>query len=168
MSNHSTSNSLWQFMLGTYAQAGVKELCLRAQNEYGIDVLLLLMDAWLKKEKLAWPNQSELQQYLSWRQQMIIPLRALRMSLVKDEEPLRSQLLTAELSAEKKGVAFLTSAHANSAEVNAEHFLEKNFVFFNNDLNDTSKDIKQFELPASQLFYTLFTEQLILNTNKSV
>ena len=139
-------------MLSIYAQAGVKELCLRAQNEYGIDVLLLLMDAWLKKEKLAWPKQTDLQAYLTWRKQMIIPLRALRMSLVKDDEPLRSQLLTAELSAEKKGVTLLSNAQTSSvatSEPNTQGFLNKAVVFFEDKDTENSAD-----------FYRLFTKQM--------
>lgn len=149
-------------MLSTYAQAGVKELCLRAQNEYGIDVLLLLMDAWLKKEKLAWPKQTELQAYLTWREQMIVPLRALRMSLVKDDEPLRSQLLTAELSAEKNGVALLSAAQVVSTTENIEHFLEKNFVFFNGALDGSNQAAKAAASNNAQCFYELFYKHLAI------
>lgn len=147
-------------MLSTYAQVGVKELCLRAQNEYGIDVLLLLMDVWLKKEYLAWPNQSELQAYLAWRKQMIVPLRALRMSLAKDDEPLRSQLLTAELSAEKNGVALLSTARVTSTTESIEHFLEKNFVFFNQALDGANQAYTAAATNETQRFYELFYKHL--------
>lgn len=156
MSNSSSSHSLWQFMLNTYAKAGVKEQCLRAQNEYGLDVLLLLMDVWLKKENLAWPKQSELQAYLAWRKQMIVPLRALRMSLAKDEEPLRSQLLTAELSVEKKGVALLSCAQPNTDEIKPTHFLEKDYVFF----TAVNTDFVLVDIKDAHGFYELFTKLL--------
>lgn len=119
-------------MLRTYAQRGIKQLCLQAQNEQGLDVLLLLMDAWLKKESLAWPKQAELQAYLTWREQMIVPLRKLRMSISKEQEPLRSELLTAELSSEKHGVSLLASVavKAQAERATGERFVDKAFVFF--------------------------------------
>lgn len=149
-------------MLSIYAQAGVKELCLRAQNEYGIDVLLLLMDAWLKKEKRPWPKQSDLQAYLTWREQMIVPLRALRMSIEKDDEPLRSQLLTAELSAEKNGVVLLSAAAAQRVATTecTEYFLEKSFVFFNDALNNVNQASKATATNEAQRFYELFYKHL--------
>lgn len=160
MSNRPPSNSLWQFMLSTYAKVGVKELCLRAQNEYGIDVLLLLMDAWLKQENRAWPQPSELQAYLGWREQMIIPLRTLRMRLAKDQEPLRSQLLTAELSAEKHGVVLLAQAQANSVDVDKNDFLEQGFVFLTAGANSSSAYVAGVARKEAQSFYALFSEQL--------
>lgn len=149
MSDKNFTNPLWQFMLTTYAKAGVKELCLSAQNDYGLDVLLLLLDAWLRQEKHAWPEAPELQEYLHWREQMIVPVRTLRMSLNKQQEPLRSQLLTAELSAEKQGVALLYAVLAKSAAENTEgfanqDFLTKNFVFFCGDLKSQLKDVSSF------------------------
>lgn len=132
-------------MLSTYAKAGVKELCLSAQNDYGLDVLLLLMDAWLRQANNAWPAEPELQEYLSWREHMIVPVRALRMSLSKQQEPLRSQLLTAELSAEKHGVALLYEAIIKGKKGPAEQsFLAKHFVFVCGDFKSQLKDVSSF------------------------
>ena len=148
MTSSNQNNALWQFMLNLYAKDGVKELCLGAQNEHGIDVLLLLMDAGLQQQQCAWPDKDALQDYIEWREQMIVPLRALRMILAKDEEPLRTQLLTAELSAEKQGVQLLFDAQANSVTVSSDAFLDKDFIYV------------QPGLANAQEFYVLFTQTL--------
>lgn len=103
-------NPLWQFMLHHYAQEGVKEHCLRLQNEQGEDVLLYLMDLWLEQEQRTRPSAQALGVYLQWRERIIVPLRQVRMAVDKSQEPLRSQLLQAELSAEQAGVALLYQA----------------------------------------------------------
>ena len=100
-------NPLWQFMLHTYAQEGMKEHCLRLQNEQGQDVLLYLWQLWLKETGQTKPQAQALASYLHWRDTVIVPLRQVRMSVRKDQEPLRAQLLQAELSAEQVGAQLL-------------------------------------------------------------
>ncbi len=102
-------NPLWQFMLHTYAQEGMKEHCLRLQNEQGQDVLLYLWQLWLKETGQTKPQAQALASYLHWRDTVIVPLRQVRMQLEKTQEPLRSQLLQAELSAEQVGAQLLYS-----------------------------------------------------------
>lgn len=52
---------LWQFSLETYAKTGVSELCLLLQNEFDINVNLLLLTTYLDEQALSlddsqWPK----------------------------------------------------------------------------------------------------------------
>ena len=97
-------NPLWHYILDLYGRPGVKELMLTLQNDYGVDVLLVLSDHWLRSQSKGWPDDNTLAAYIAWRDSMVLPLRTLRMSLEKPSEPLRSQLLKSELLAEQEGI----------------------------------------------------------------
>lgn len=116
----SGDNPLWDYALTVYAKTGVKECLLNLQNEQGMDVLLLLADGWLQQQHRGWPASGIPETYLHWRDDMIVPLRALRCRLQKEAEPLRSQLLSAELSAEKEGLRRLYMALPESDGKGAE------------------------------------------------
>ncbi len=100
----SGDNPLWAYALAVYDRPGVQQCLLTLQNEHQADVLLLLADNWLRSEQRCWPQAAPGVNYLHWRDTMIRPLRTLRQSLSRDAEPLRQQLLNAELSAEREGV----------------------------------------------------------------
>lgn len=106
----SGDNPLWHYVIALYDRPGVKALMLSAQNDYGLDVLLLLSDCWLAAEGKGWPAENTLSDYCQWREAMVLPLRALRMTLEKPSEPLRSQLLKSELLAEQEGIRRLYTA----------------------------------------------------------
>ncbi|MBP1126772.1 MULTISPECIES: TIGR02444 family protein [Pseudomonas] len=100
---------LWSFALSTYARPGVEAACLRLQ-ETGADVCLLLCGAWLEARGVA-PKAERLEalQQLArpWREQVVEPLRALRVQwreLAQQEgqlEPLRTAVKALELEAER-------------------------------------------------------------------
>lgn len=98
----SGDNPLWHYVVALYDRPGVQTLMLSAQNDYGLDVLLLLADRWLAVQDKDWPSESALSDYRQWRDAMVVPLRALRMQLQKPSEPLCSQLLKSELLAEQE------------------------------------------------------------------
>ena len=112
----SGDNPLWQYALATYGIPGVKEVVLTMQNEFAVDVVMLLADQWRQQQQLSWPDDSQLQDYLAWRDAIIVPLRAARQLLSRDSEPLRSQLLKAELSAEQEAIRRLYRVLNNTAE----------------------------------------------------
>ncbi|WP_430460636.1 TIGR02444 family protein [Thalassolituus sp. LLYu03] len=100
----SGDNPLWHYVLDLYGRPGVKEQMLTLQNDYGVDVLLVLSDHWLRSQSKSWPEEDALAAYIAWRDALVLPLRALRVSLEKPSEPLRSQLLKSELLAEQEGI----------------------------------------------------------------
>lgn len=105
-------NPLWDYALACYSKPGVQQSALRLQDEFGLDVLLLLADRWLATQEQGWPvdAQQSLQTYFAWRDDMVVPLRTLRQRLDKSTQPLREQLLTAELSAERMAMDYLYQA----------------------------------------------------------
>ena len=97
--------ALWHFSLDFYAQPGVAPACLRCQDEAGADVNLILFLLWQAGSGAQFTpaeitaidrNVSE------WREQAILPLRAVRRFLKgRDREGLRDQVQAAELEAER-------------------------------------------------------------------
>jgi uncharacterized protein (TIGR02444 family) len=102
----------WAFALRIYAEPGVAEACLRLQNEAGVDVILLLMVAFAASREILL-SPSDLSQMddacRPWREQIVQPLRALRVKLKSGPSPapgaaterLRSQIKASELQAER-------------------------------------------------------------------
>ncbi len=110
-----TSNSFWNFSLQLYEQPGVADACLQLQNDYGLDVNLVLFCLWYGREK-GTISQSMLRLAIThsrdWKREIVQPLRDLRTNMKanqrlasefknKEFEELRSQVKSAELQAEK-------------------------------------------------------------------
>lgn len=103
--------SLWDFSLHYYACAGVSPLCLRLQDEYGVNVNVLLWALWLGYRGVRLEPAllaQALRKIHSWDQHYVLPLRQLRRRMkvefgVADEsiEVVRTQIKQAELLAEK-------------------------------------------------------------------
>ncbi len=74
-------NPLWQYSLSRYSLPGVEALCLVAQDDYGIDVNLLLLAAWLGEQGLVLTaaDVADIDAAVEpWRREVVLPLRALR------------------------------------------------------------------------------------------
>ncbi|SNR96074.1 TIGR02444 family protein [Azospirillum sp. RU38E] len=106
-------NSLWDFSLAVYAAPGVAEACLRAQDQYGLDVNLILWAAWLgaNGHRLTGPELAAAASATdAWRREVVQPLRAVRRRLKNGPPPapnaastaLREQVQAAELEAERQ------------------------------------------------------------------
>lgn len=100
------TSGLWDFALEFY-QGERQRLLLQLQNEADMDVLLVAAYFWARAGHRGWPTAGQLQPYLQWRAEMIAPLRTLRKKLALDMQPLRRELLAAELSAERYGVQLI-------------------------------------------------------------
>jgi uncharacterized protein (TIGR02444 family) len=105
---------LWGGMLPLYRREGVAEACLRLQDTCGADVPLLLAGAVLARSGLRLtPSVASALVSVTqdWRREVVLPLRALRRSwrerLYRD--PLRDQLKSLELEAERRQVEYLQS-----------------------------------------------------------
>ena len=117
--------SLWVFSCNVYQHAVVKEQCLYVQDEYGVDVPLLLFCYWAGTYSLALsPRQlGDVRQLADqWTQQCIRPLRNIRRQMKQSTSltdndvswlHIRDQVKSIELSAEKQlleGVAQIVAA----------------------------------------------------------
>jgi len=114
----SPADAAWAFLTDFYGREGVSQACLLLQDEAGLDVVEMLMliyaDTALGKS-LSGSELSALRAAMSsWRQDVVLPLRALRRTLktarkdVADnaKEQLRTQIKKAELTAERLQVDF--------------------------------------------------------------
>lgn len=105
-------NPFWQFSLEFYAQAGVPALCLELQDDFNADVNIVLFCCWLGINgcRLKAENMVEvLVMCDEWRERCVVPLRQVRrfMKQRSDCEPLRMQVKTVELEAERYQQNFL-------------------------------------------------------------
>lgn len=103
----------WAFALAVYARPGVSEACLALQNEAGVDVMLLLMAAFVavKHRILLAPDEIKAMDEACrpWREQIVWRLRAIRAELKTGPQPapnnetgqFRSKIKALELEAEK-------------------------------------------------------------------
>jgi uncharacterized protein (TIGR02444 family) len=103
----------WDFALKLYAEPGIADACLSLQAECGVDVMMLLMATFAAVRRgvvLTPPELADMDAACRlWRQQIVLPLRALRTMLKAGPAPapsertekLRSSIKAAELSAER-------------------------------------------------------------------
>lgn len=103
-------NPFWDFSACVYARPGVTDACLRMQDEFGLDVNLLLFCLWSAAQgpgRLSSDDLAELDQQISeWQSSTVQPLRAMRRR-ARDELGdelagfFRAAMLRAELDAER-------------------------------------------------------------------
>ena len=103
----------WAFALHIYAQPGIAGACLRLQAEAGIDVMMSLMTVFAAVRHRVLLTASEIRELddacRPWREQIVHPLRAIRVRLKSGPlpvagsatEPFRSTIKAAELAAER-------------------------------------------------------------------
>jgi uncharacterized protein (TIGR02444 family) len=103
----------WAFALHLYAQSGVADACLKLQDEAGVDVMMALMTVFAAVRHRVLLTASEIRELdeacRPWREQIVHPLRAIRIRLKAGPspapggatEPFRSTIKTAELAAER-------------------------------------------------------------------
>ncbi len=105
--------AFWAFSLDTYARRGVDGACIELQDEFGFDVNLMLLCAWLaQSESRALPPESLarlIEATAMWNNGVVAPLRSIRRMLntpqrlgatLAGAEACRDAVKAAELSAE--------------------------------------------------------------------
>ncbi|KZZ00021.1 MAG: TIGR02444 family protein [Pseudomonadota bacterium] len=104
-----TQNPLWIYALSVYSRSGVEALLLKMQDEHGADILQLLTVLWLSEQGLEVDEASlSDSDYVSWKQEMIEPLRQRRRQSDRLEHgDLYELLKKAELEAERYGLGIL-------------------------------------------------------------
>lgn len=74
-------NTFWQFALSLYGKAGVAQKLLQLQDQFGLDINVLLYMVWLGNEGIAL-NDESIQPMLTlafdWQQNIMQPLRRAR------------------------------------------------------------------------------------------
>jgi uncharacterized protein (TIGR02444 family) len=110
--NENRGSPFWRFSLGYYRKRGVADACIALQDEYGVDVNLLLFLLWLASiERRLTPDElgTIAEEVRGWQAGVIAPLRDLRRKL-KHEAPLvepgsaelfRTKIKGLELEAER-------------------------------------------------------------------
>jgi uncharacterized protein (TIGR02444 family) len=107
------SHPFWEYSLRLYARPGVQQACLQLQDEFDLDVNIVLFCAWTGAEGPGQLHAEELQRCIAqggvWQHEVVKPLRSIRRRL-------KTELLGAspELSA-----AFRPGVQ--SLEIEAEH-----------------------------------------------
>ncbi|SNS46530.1 TIGR02444 family protein [Tardiphaga sp. OK246] len=108
-----TADDSWAFALRLYAKPGVAEACLTLQAEAGVDVMMMLVATFAASQRniLLTPADIEAMNDICrpWREQVVHPLRALRITLKSGPAPapsnathrLREQIKASELTAER-------------------------------------------------------------------
>lgn len=111
-------DALWTFALEAYARPGVAALCLRLQDEHGLDVDVLLACLWLAARGLDL-DDAELERILAAAAEpraRVLELRALRRTLGSDRDhdprwqPTYEHLRAAELAAERVELGCIEAA----------------------------------------------------------
>lgn len=109
------TNEFWQFSLAVYAAPGVANECLDLQENFGVDVNLLLFAAYVGSRRLVLSSDDVDQCFLAvhqWREQVVEPLRSVRratktllpqhrLPLQQQIEDIRGKVKSAELESEK-------------------------------------------------------------------
>jgi uncharacterized protein (TIGR02444 family) len=116
---HSMSDlGLWDFSVRFYERDGIAALCLAWQDEYGVDVTVLLLAAWAasRRQELSVGDLSLAEEEIApWRNEIVEPLRTMRRRLKRDPSPaapaeivgVRNLIKSAELEAERVALAVL-------------------------------------------------------------
>lgn len=99
-------NPLWQYSLDVYRREGVEPLLLRLQDDFGLDVNVLLYAAWLGAQDTALTPAhcaDVLAATAVWRSGVVAPLRELRRGLgnIEAAEAVRERVKALELEAEE-------------------------------------------------------------------
>ncbi len=110
----SSASSLWDFAVGLYTQPGVDSLCLDLQDNYAVNVNMLLFARWLETRQLLLDLPAALGCISAWDKNYVQTLRQLRRQMkaefagsLAQVEEVRDQIKRAELQAERQELIWL-------------------------------------------------------------
>jgi uncharacterized protein (TIGR02444 family) len=91
------SHPFWKYSLALYAQPGVSGDCLMLQDEYGLDVNLVLFSIWAGAEGPGELTEVELSECVAragqWQTEVVVPIRRIRRALKQDMLGATSELV---------------------------------------------------------------------------
>ncbi len=105
------TETLWDFAVSIYRRNGVAQCCLRLQDDIGADINMLLTAAWLAERGQCWQAEQVralMARCAEWREQCILPLRAVRRYL--QGHPLYASIKPLEVEAEIHQLHLLNEA----------------------------------------------------------
>lgn len=157
--------SLLDHALKLYAQDGVAASCVEWQDQYGVDVTVLLMAVWSGAGgyRLSEEDIAEAAAVIEpWRAEVVLPLRTLRRRL-KDRigaapaggsEKLRGMVKAAELEAEFAALRIL-EAHCPAGRPDADVALRENIIavfgHFSEDAPEPFDDVARLCAAAMEI-----------------
>lgn len=105
-------NAFWRFSLAVYGEAEVAKECLGLQDDYGIDVNILLFCAWLGTQSVRLTREdieATSQAIAGWHDDIVRPLRTVRQRLkdFSNDEKFRAGIKNVEIEAEQIEQAML-------------------------------------------------------------
>jgi uncharacterized protein (TIGR02444 family) len=143
MDQPAANDACWNFVIELYAKQGVSQACLVLQDQLGVDVSFLLTALFYavsRRADLTADNIERLDRHISaWRNETVLPLRALRRRLkegnpaIDSTSELYRQIKAAELLAERLEIGALVqqleqiSGHPASAppgRITMEHVVK--------------------------------------------
>jgi uncharacterized protein (TIGR02444 family) len=129
MADRADTEPLWDFSVRVYARPGVEEACIRLQEVWSADTLVLLFALW--RGKRGWKlSNTDVQEIVNtvtvWQREVITPIRQLRRRLGDADllapeltvgmQAVRKELQQTELGAERRELEYLATI-----EVGATH-----------------------------------------------
>lgn len=149
-----TTSELWAFCVDVYSHDRIRELCLRFQDEAGVNVNLLLFLAYLHKHQLRiYPTQpKDLVQAIAELDASTSKFRGHRRSLKDKDEALYKASLAQELEMEKAIQIALIDAYAN--------------LFPTSELGGVDGEERDAQPITSSVFTSALKEVLAINNNK--
>ncbi|NYT67602.1 TIGR02444 family protein [Pusillimonas noertemannii] len=149
-------DELWEFSLSTYKMQGVSTACLRLQDEYDLDVnvLLLCLFAGSRGHTLSVQDFTLIETRVSpWRKSIIQVLRAARRSLKSERrssgkiiEDLYTDVLATELKAEQYEQYLIASTVAISKGASDASIISHNLVGYLRASGTPAKEDILFDL----------------------
>lgn len=114
----------WRFSLSFYESEAVRQRCLALQDEYGLDVNLLLYACWLGRQSRTLVSEgADWQRVRAWHKEVVQPLRALRRAQPRQHEgerQIRQLMQDTELKAEQCEQWLLFQAAQTLSQPSAE------------------------------------------------
>ncbi len=126
-------NPFWEFSVSVYGREGVAPACLRLQDQFGVDVNVLLYCCWIAAHRGAELDSAAMAQTMAltspWRSGVVVPLRGIRRTLkasydgyaANTQESLRTLVKRIELQAERlqQDALFATAKSIEQSPTNA-------------------------------------------------
>ncbi|MDO6694378.1 TIGR02444 family protein [Aliiglaciecola sp. 3_MG-2023] len=150
MNNKWLAEDFWQFSLFHYANSEVKRLALCLQNDYSLNVNLLLLCAFLDRHnrQLSVKQFIRLTKFIAQSVEEVEGIRKLRIEAKNPQPALYAQLLEQELQAEKAQqkqlIEFCNKTRlTKQAKSNFEHYLNSLEYQNNGDLKCILKQLAE-------------------------
>jgi uncharacterized protein (TIGR02444 family) len=143
MADRADAESLWDFSVRVYACLGVEEACIRLQEVWNADILVLLFALWRGKRGCELSN-TDIQEIVDtvtvWQREVITPIRQLRRRLRDADllapeltvgmQAVRNELQQIELGAERRELEYLATIEVGTTHKPGVATIRSNLVTY--------------------------------------